>query len=124
MAWPLLASWEQGAGMPIRGGSVAAGCGPGRNTDMLSRLHAGARRGGDFWHVVGLLLLLGLVASALATTGAGDPGQVPAEVLPAAAAQDADPAAIRIRFELPPAQPGDPPWVVWLPRVARDAVWL
>ena len=91
---------------------------------MLSRLRAGARRGGDFWHVAGLLLLLGLVASALAGTAGWGAGQVPVEVLPGAAAPGADPTAIRIRFELPPARPGDSPWVVWLPRVARDAVWL
>src|SRR5690554_692186 len=93
---------------------------------MLSRLRLGTPRGGDFWHVAALLLLVGLVASALATAtdGAGYAGQIPIEVVPMPGATGADADALQIRFELPPVQRGDPPWVVWVPRVARDAVWI
>lgn len=90
---------------------------------MLSRLRLGFPRGGDFWHVVGLLLLLGVVAGALASAGVADPGRIPAEVAPASGATAAG-AALQMSFELPPVKPGDPPWVVWVPRVARDAVWV
>lgn len=90
---------------------------------MLSRLRPQVPRGGDLWHVAGILLLVGLVAAALVANPVrnGATGQVPVEVV---AAEGAGPGALRIRFELPPAAPGEPPWVVWMPRLVKDAVWL
>lgn len=93
---------------------------------MLSRLRPEVPRGGGLWPVAGLLLFMGLVAGALVIGPIrhGENGRVPVEVSAAADPGAADSGALRIRFELPPDRPGEALWVVWVPRVAREAVWL
>lgn len=88
---------------------------------MLSRGRGEGIGTGGLWQFGGLVLLVALVAGALA--GVGSPGEDPVmvEILPGPGKA---PEATTIRFELPPAVAEAPPWVVWLPRDARQVVWI
>src|SRR5690554_2897292 len=108
----------------VWGGSVAAGRVPGRGTAMVRRRDGGEPGAGRLWQAAVLLLSAALVASALAAAGDVGGGRLPAEVSPVGALPDAGTGVARIRFELPRADAGHASWVVWVPRVARESVWL
>ena len=88
---------------------------------MLSRARDEGFGAGGLWQLGGLLLLIAIVATALSGLGGAGGDPISVKVLPAA---DGAPDATTIRFELPPAGVDVPRWVVWLPRDARQSVWI
>lgn len=92
---------------------------------MLSRTRIGERHGADIAFGVGLLVLLGLLLAALASMVPDEAVHLPVERIEAPDAHDAlPPQAVRFRLDLPVAAPGEPAWVLWLPRSAAAQVWL
>lgn len=88
---------------------------------MLNRLRGEGIGTGGLWQFGGLVLLMALVAGALAGVDGAGGDPVAVRILPApGSASD----ATTIQFELPAAGAESPPWVIWLPRDARQAVWI
>ncbi|MEN1927260.1 GGDEF domain-containing protein [Luteimonas qiangzhengi] len=89
----------------------------------MLRVRAGTQpRRGDVWHVVGLLLLLALVGSGLATTERARTSAVAVQTL--SSAEGAAPGTLQLRFTLPARESQAAPWVVWVPRLSQHAIWL
>ncbi|MGY0634229.1 GGDEF domain-containing protein [Luteimonas sp. A478] len=89
---------------------------------MLRSRAGGQPRRGDVWHVVGLLVLLVLVGSGLATTESARTSPVAVEIITPDGG--AAPGTLQLRFNLPAKESRASPWVIWVPRVSRHAIWL
>jgi diguanylate cyclase (GGDEF)-like protein len=99
----------------------------------MQRIHA--TRDGLF--AAGLLLLLALFAAGVVGAARDDPQHAPIRIQSLADAAGAHPGDVlllpggasreivaRLRFDLPPPDPGRSRWIVWLGRDPLDAIWL